>query len=127
MITKLISSFFYDFECQQQDGHHVPNLVVAQSVCNNCKDDNNVTENSKCTECGSRCIKCNAYNKIEKEFEREICNSCGYREVVFKGDNTIDDFGNGYYQKTIMDLLQLPIMPGVMMHISYTNIVLTME
>ena len=28
---------FYDFECTQEDGKHVPNFVVAQSVCNECE------------------------------------------------------------------------------------------
>ena len=30
---------FYDFECTQEEGKHVPNFVVAQSICNKCEKD----------------------------------------------------------------------------------------
>ena len=32
--TKLL---FYDFKCTQENDNHVPNFVVAQSVCNECE------------------------------------------------------------------------------------------
>ena len=28
---------FYDFECTEENGKHVANFVVAQSVCNECE------------------------------------------------------------------------------------------
>ena len=46
---------FYDFECTQADGKHRPNFVVAHSICNECEN-NTVTAEATCKNCGSRCI-----------------------------------------------------------------------
>ena len=82
---------FYDFECTQADGKHRPNFVVAHSICNECED-NPVTSESTCKNCGSRCIICDKFNEQEKEFERYPCEGCGKRQVIFKGSNTRQDF-----------------------------------
>ena len=50
---------FYDFESMVMiSGDHVPNLVVVQSICENCSNVTRVKPNSKCKVCGSQCKKC---------------------------------------------------------------------
>ena len=82
---------FYDFECQQQTDVHVPNLVVVQTVCDQCEGDE-VDSQSKCSFCGSRCKTCGVWNTKEKEFEKYPCHTCGFRQVIFKGPNTSEEF-----------------------------------
>ena len=85
---------FYDFECQQDNdkGKHIPNFVVAHSVCQECED-NPVTADAKCNNCGSRCEMCDSYNKKLKEWEKYPCRGCGKRQVIFSGPKTQNDFG----------------------------------
>ena len=82
---------YYDFECTQQDGKHIPNFVVTQSVCSKCEN-NPVTDDATCVECGSRCNYCKKYNSKEKEYEREPCNGCAKRQRIFSGENTLQEF-----------------------------------
>ena len=84
---------FYDFECQQDNEkkQHTPNYVVSQSSCDECEKEN-VTPVAKCYNCGSRCNMCNQYNKELKEYERMPCDGCGFRQKVFSGTNTKEDF-----------------------------------
>lgn len=84
---------FYDFECRQdnENGVHTPNFVVAHTACSNCKDEN-VDEFTKCENCGTRCSKCNKYNRKSREYEFTPCDSCGFRQVIFSGDNTKESF-----------------------------------
>lgn len=82
---------FYDFECKQENDIHVPNFVVAQTICSNCESEG-VTEHSKCNNCGVRCSMCDKYNKKEKEFERYPCENCGFRQIIFQGENTQNNF-----------------------------------
>lgn len=73
---------------------HVPNFVVAQTVCDGCKDEP-LTPGSKCDGCGSRCSQCDAWDNKTKMFARQPCtDTCGFREVIFRGDATLDEFGN---------------------------------
>ena len=45
---------FYDFESMQEgEGEHVPNLVVAHSICDKCGDMMHVTPISTCVSCDS--------------------------------------------------------------------------
>ena len=89
---KEISKFiFYDFECYQKDAIHIPNYVIAISVCDLCQDDE-FNENSTCSTCGSRCFLCDKFNRKEKEFENLPCEGCGKRMVIFKGETTQKDF-----------------------------------
>lgn len=85
---------FYDFECHQDNekGIHIPNFVVAHSVCSSCENDP-VTADATCLNCGSRCEICGVYNKKEKEWEKHPCDGCGKRQTIFKGPNTQYDFG----------------------------------
>ena len=73
---------------------HVPNFVVAQVVCNYCLD-KPMDAWRTCAHCGTRCPDCNAYNKELRVFTGPPClDKCGFREVIFQGYNTLDDFGS---------------------------------
>ena len=82
---------FYDFECQQHEGVHIPNYVVVQSVCNKCESDP-IYEKPVCNRCGDRCAICCKFNKKENEFEIDPCNGCGSRQKIFQGKNTVNNF-----------------------------------
>ena len=82
---------FYDFECTQESGNHVPNFVVAQSICTKCEDDP-ITEKATCNNCGTRCTFCDKFNKEENEYERYPCPGCGKRQVIFSGPTTQEQF-----------------------------------
>ena len=82
---------FYDYECHQEDGIHRPNFVVAHSICSFCEHEP-VTELAKCNNCGSRCPLCDSFNKKENEFEKNPCDTCGHRQVIFQGANTNTNF-----------------------------------
>ena len=73
---------------------HIANYVVAQSVCDTCVDMPLESE-SKCDECGSRCFLCNIFDKKKKKYKYPPCpETCGHREVVFKGANTSERFAS---------------------------------
>ena len=80
--------------CQRADcgkKTHAPNLVVAATVCEMCIKDNDFSPKSKC---GSRCTNCNNFDKNENCYEIEPCrDTCGFREIVFSGENTKHNFG----------------------------------
>jgi hypothetical protein len=94
---------FYDFECTQETGKHIPNLVVAQSACSSCE---NVllTPDSKCVHCGSSCDQCrkavmDAVKNWTKEdwehrsLDEELLHDyCGFRQKIFQGRNTLKEF-----------------------------------
>jgi len=72
---------------------HVPNLVVSQSVCNMCKDQE-LLPGSTCRSCGSLCDECVGERGDQTENDSCCIDNCGARENVFKGDNTVTDFCN---------------------------------
>ena len=81
---------FYDFECQQDREHggiHKPNLVVAHSVCDECKDVD-VDAGATCNHCGNRCNKCCIGEEDDPDKKPPCPGSCGHRENVFKGADT---------------------------------------
>ena len=73
-------------------GDHVPNLVVVQSICENCSNVTRVKPNSKCKICSNQCKKCNKWNKECTAFKYDPCTGCGKREVIFHGQNTVKEF-----------------------------------
>ena len=83
--------------CQRADCGkytHVPILVVASTVCEVCINDCDFSPESKCDNCGTRCKKCNQFDKKENCFERAPCrDTCGFREIIFRGQNVKQDFG----------------------------------
>jgi len=67
---------------------HRPNLLVAHTVCPKCIA-KELTPKYKCKSCGTRCETCG-----DEEYEGPPCkDTCGFREVVFKGNDTPDQFG----------------------------------
>ena len=61
---------FYDFESMVTIlGDHIPNLVVVQSILENCSNVTRVKPNSKCKVCGNRCKKCDDWNKEHTAFK----------------------------------------------------------
>ena len=73
-------------------GNHIPNLVLVQSICENCPNVTRVKPNSKSKVCESRCKKCNKWNKECTAFKYDLCMGCGNREVIFHGQNTVKEF-----------------------------------
>ena len=69
MRTIIPQIIFYDFECHQQNesGQYISDFVVAHSVCSECEN-LQLHSDSKCVNCGSRCINC--IDKKLKEWER---------------------------------------------------------
>ena len=82
---------FYDFECHQKNDIHVPNYVVAMSICHVCENEP-ISDSAKCNNCGTRCFLCNKYNEKENEYEHYPCIGCGKRQVTFKGVETQNKF-----------------------------------
>ncbi|MCP3891660.1 MAG: hypothetical protein GY702_22745, partial [Desulfobulbaceae bacterium] len=78
---------FYDFECEVKNNIHIPILVIAQTSCKHCHHVTEVTNDSKCNHCGSKCVNC-------LQRPKKQCQDCGKREVIFSGENTLDDFGS---------------------------------
>ena len=71
---------FYDFESMVMIlGDHVPNLVVVQSICENCSNATRVKPNSKCKVCNNRCKKCDDWNKEHTAFKYDPCTGRGNR------------------------------------------------
>ena len=65
-----------------------------QTVCEVCLHDE-LTSQSICDECGTRCLKCKAWDKEAKRYLTQPCTgTCGFREVVFQGDDTLEQFGS---------------------------------
>ena len=83
---------FYDFESMQEgESDHIPNLVIAHSICSTCQNNTQVQPQSKCSRCGSRCMQCDALNR-DGEFKHPPCINCGHREMIFAGMNTVQNF-----------------------------------
>ena len=90
MICRFI---FYDFESMLlPSGNHEPNLVVAHSICENCCLDTGKTQYSKCSTCSHHCNVCSQWNNKINQFEKEHCEKCSQREMIFRGKNTVKDF-----------------------------------
>ena len=79
---------FFDFECNQETGEHIPNLVVIRTCCNYCKDK---PDASKCFRCGNRCKRCDKWNAKKKIYQNDqpcLVGECGDIEIIFKGSDT---------------------------------------
>ena len=80
---------FFDFEARQENGKHIANFVIAQSVCSDCESHSL----DKCNTCGSRCSACDRWDNKLNEFADMPCKNCAQREVKFEGDDTSTLFG----------------------------------
>jgi hypothetical protein len=84
------SLIFFDIECTQDEGEHVPNLCVAQTCCVKCINENDITK--PCI-CGSRCPHCHSWSRKQQKHLIPPCqDTCGNREVVFRGPLAIELF-----------------------------------
>jgi len=73
---------------------HRPNFVVAQTACKKCMD-RPWTPDSKCNFCGSRCVLCE-----DKKRKKSPCaTTCGFREKIFKGNDTAHKFGSWLFSE----------------------------
>ena len=72
---------------------HQPNLVVCQSVCDECIGEP-LVQGATCLNCGDLCPSCQYDSNSDASESEQTCSSprCGAREMVFKGANTLDDF-----------------------------------
>lgn len=77
-------------------GNHQPNLVVAHSICEKCSWDTVETQYSKCSTCGNHYNLCSQWHDMKIQFEKEPCEGCSQREMVFSGKIT-KTFVNGYF------------------------------
>lgn len=77
---------------------HIPNFVVAQKVCNLCRE---YDVNEGCKNCGNRCKACDKFDVLNNEYVKTPCNNgiCGSRIKVCSGDNTLQDFGDYVFSK----------------------------
>ena len=81
---------------------HRPNLVIAQSVCDTCQSIP-LTAGATCSKCGSRCSRCSVKEKTGCFKMPPCANSCGHREVLFRGDTTTEDFGKWLFSSQHKD------------------------
>ena len=72
--------------------HFHPNLIVCQTSCNVCENEEEWSEFSSCSECGDRCKECFKWNK--DGMLEPLCNnnSCGRRQMIFHGNDANDRF-----------------------------------
>lgn len=78
---------------------HVPNLVIAHKVCEMCVDEA-ITTDSTCQYCETRCPECSHFDKENKCFTKEPCEeTCGFRKVMFRGENVKQEFGRWLFSK----------------------------
>lgn len=98
-LTPIDKFIFYDFECTQESGRHIPNLVVAHSACSQCEEEGDCLDGDMskkyCGVCGTRCSNCDSWNGKKNKFEKPPCKNglCGKREIVFRGEDVTHDFG----------------------------------
>ena len=77
---------FFDFECIQESGKHVPNLVVVQTSCASCEA-KTFQEKVSCVQCGYRCSVCSTL-----EIPCTNRAECGLRRKIWKGVTCRDHF-----------------------------------
>ena len=51
-----------------------------------------ITEENKCFNCGSRCNCVTNMTTKKMSGERNSCEGCGYRQVIFSGPDTSEKF-----------------------------------
>ena len=81
---------------------HSPNYVIAQKVCDHCLQDP-FDPSSKCDSCGTRCTTC-----WDKDKKRPSCETtCGFREIIFQGDETLQRFGEWLFQEQHQNVMAI--------------------
>ena len=94
---------FYDFESMLLNNDtHSPNLVVAQSIC-----EYGFTHESACSTCGHRCSLCEKWNEDGTHFNHPPCTQCGQREVIFRGEKTVEIFCSWFFSHQHRDVIAI--------------------
>ena len=94
---------FYDFESMLlNSGTHRPNLIVAQSICKHCS-----VHVPTCSTCGSQCVLCDKWNDDGTHFDCPLCIDCGQREVVFRGEKTVEKFCSWLFSHQHRDVIAI--------------------
>ena len=96
-----LKHIYFDFETEQETGTHNPIYVVAQTVCDHCEMET-FSADAQCVVCGTRCDKCGNVTK-EGEFKSAPCDSCGNRQTIFQGENTLKSFGEWLFTRQHRD------------------------
>ena len=80
---------------------HQPCFIVSQSACEICQDEV-LTPMSKCFHCGTRCPDCWQIDQKTGLYAKQPCenNHCGLREVVFKGFDSGQRFGEFLFNES---------------------------
>ena len=83
-------------------GTHRPNLIVAQSICEHCS-----VHVPTCSTCGSQCVLCDKWNDGGTHFDHPPCIDCGQREVVFRGEKTVEKFCSWLFSHQHRDVIAI--------------------
>ena len=79
---------------------HRVNYCISLKTCENCMNDE-IQPESRCSVCGNRCKKC-------KDTASPPCPAtCGRREMIFKGSNTLTDFGQYLFSEQHSNIIAL--------------------
>ena len=94
---------FCNFESMLlNSGTHSPNLVVAQSICEHFS-----THESMCSTCGHHCVLCEKWNDDGTHFNHHPCTQSGQREVVFRGEKTVERFCSWLFSHQHRDVIAI--------------------
>ena len=94
---------FYDFESMLLNcGTHRPHLVVTQSICECCS-----THESTCSTCRHHYALCKKWNDDSTHFNHPACTQCGQREVVFRGEKTVERFCSWLFSHQHRDIIAI--------------------
>ena len=101
--TKDIMFYFYDFESMLLNSStHSPNIVVAQSICEHWS-----MHESTYSTCGHHCVLCKKWNDDGTHFNHPPCTQCGQREVVFRGEKTVERFCSWLFSHQHKDIIAI--------------------
>lgn len=81
---------------------HVVNFAVLHSSCWQCQEQE-LKPDSKCQNCGNRCPICSTKDKRKKYVNAPCQTTCGFREHVFRGDDTANRFCTHILQEHYKD------------------------
>ena len=89
---------FFDFESMLIENEHKVNLTVSHSCCEFCLQRDIVDEDSKCTRCGYRCLRCDKWSQKKQSYVNPPCEECvssghaNRRQMVFKSSEAFCRF-----------------------------------
>lgn len=84
---------------------HVVNLGILQSSCPKCEDQK-LNPDSRCDNCGNRCILCSKKDKRKKYINPPCQETCGRREHIFSGEDAARQFCTHIMQEHYKAIIQ---------------------